>query len=280
MLESRFITGIPRDSCLGVCEGGRVRQGEDPGHTNQSLLLGGVFALIQWGRSREMSCQGRDLCSCKLGGRDGLCRRASRGTLGARRGSRGGTRSRGLLLLPFVARGNSSESFRSGGERKDTRDVDQLLDSGANAEKEIRVRRSALGGRCEESVGNGVRGECQDARCQGIGVDVWNRAPLGHQPRKPGVDIFQGSDGGTQIITKAFFSRLETNGPCRLVSDPRREVHCHTLTAHWRSRRRGGLRGWGWARRLILGVRGPKEAPRGGSAERWVLDDWAKGEEL
>ena len=125
----------------------------------------------------------------------------------------GGTWNWGLLLLTLIMGGGLSEGFRCSGKHKDTRDVDQLLNSRADMKEEIGVCRGTSSGHCKESVGNGVRGKSQDTRCQGIRVNIWNRTFLSHQPYKPGVDILEGSDGGTQIVTEAFFSCPETNGP-------------------------------------------------------------------
>ena len=183
------------------------------GHADQSLFLRQVFVLTQWSGSREVSHQGHNLGSGELNGCDGLSRRALGRALGTRGGGlRGGPRNRGLLLLPFIARGSLSKSFRDGGESEDTRDVYQLLHSGADTKEEIGVHRGTLSGRCEESVGDGVGGECQDTRCQSIRVNVQNGTSLGHQPQEPGVDILKGLDGGAQIITESIFCHLETNG--------------------------------------------------------------------
>ena len=263
---------VPRDGRLGVREGGGIRRGEDPGHTDQGLLLGGMLSLTQRSGSGEMSRQGRNPCSGELSGCDRLCGGTPGRALWTRWGSGGGTRNWGLFLLSLIARSGPSEGLRGGGERKDTRDADQLLNSGADTEEEVGIRRGTSSGRREESVVDGVGRESQYMRCQSIRIDVWNRTPLGHRPCKPGVDVFEGSDSSAQVIPEAFFSRLKTNGPRRLVSDPRREVHCHTLTAHRGSRRRGGLRR-SLARGPSLRVRGPKEVPRSGASPdpiRWA----------
>ena len=85
--------------------------------------------------------------------------------LEARRGGRGGTQDRRLLLFPFVMRGSSSESFRGGGEREDTRNVHQLLNCGANVEEEIGVCRGMLDGHQEESIHKSIGRQCKDTRC-------------------------------------------------------------------------------------------------------------------
>ena len=105
--------------------------------------------------------------------------------------------------------GSLSKSFGCGGESENTRDVHQLLNSGANIKEKIGVCRGVFSGRREEPIGR----KSQDTRCQGIRVNIWNRTFLSHQLYKPNVDILEESDGGTQIVTEAFFSCLETNGP-------------------------------------------------------------------
>ena len=156
----RDVRRVPRDSRLGIHEEGRICQGEDSGHTDQSLFLQQVLLFLQWSGGREMSSQSRNPSHSELDGPG----------------------DQGLLLLSFITRGGSSERLRGGGECKNTRDVHKFLNSGAYTKEEIGVCRGMLSSRCKESVGDGVSGESQDTRCQGIRVDVWNRAPLGHRP--------------------------------------------------------------------------------------------------
>ena len=151
---------VPRDSHLGICEGDRVYQRKNSGHTNQDLLLQWILLLSQQSGSRKVSCQDCHLGSCKLNRSDGLGGRTLRGALRVgRRGGRGIQGSQGLFLLPLVMGGSLSKSFRGCGECKDTRGVYQLLNCRANTNKKIGVRRGTLSSHCKESIRYGVGGQ-------------------------------------------------------------------------------------------------------------------------
>ena len=123
-----------------------------------------LSALTQWSGSGKVSHHSHNPCSSELDGCDGLSGRAPGRVLEARRGSRGGRTqdSPGLLILPFIMRGSSSKSLRCGDECKNTRNVHQLLHSGADVKKKIGVHRGMLDSCCKECIGDGIGGECQN----------------------------------------------------------------------------------------------------------------------